>query len=415
MVEVDGPPTRSADNPDRPVITIAPMPFDDDPDGERPRPDRLLPPDDRLWRHPSELGPRAVPVPAAASEPVGRTPALTALAGACLVGAVVAVGAMWWTRPTRIVERQPVAVRTTVANQVASFTANTVPTEQLAADLAPALAVLRVERDGAWLTATAIWIDDHGTLAASAATVAGATSLLVEGTDGRSRSARVAGTDPATGVAALVTDRTAGEPVTVADRATRSGEAAAVVGAPKGGGNAATVAGVIVRSAGLRASVGDLVLHDAIQLDRSVPPDAVGGGLVTADGTLLGLVVGNESDTDLGTVTPGDAVVDAAADLRAHGVVRRAWLGVRAIDLDPVASAVMELPGGARITRISPGSPAEQAGLAVDDVVVAVDRTEIDDASDLVLALRRHRPGESITVHYRRGASTETCEAVLAG
>ena len=126
-------------------------------------------------------------------------------------------------------------------------------------------------------------------------------------------------------------------------------------------------------------------------------------------------MVGNESDTDLGTVTPGRSVVDAATDLRAHGVVRRAWLGVRAVDLDPVASAVMELPGGARITRISPGSPAEAAGLDVDDVVVAVDRTEIDDASDLVLALRRHRPGESITVHYRRGASTVTCEAVLAG
>lgn len=413
MVEVEAPRTRSAENPDRPVITIAPMPFDDDPDGERPRPDRLLPPDDRLWRHPSELGPRAVPV---LPEPAGRTPAFTALAGACLVGAVVAIGAMWWARPTRVVEReQTVAVRTTVANQVASFTANTVPTERLAADLAPSLAVLRVEHDGSWTTATAVWIDDDGTLAASAATVAGATALLVEGVDGRSRSATVAGTDPATGVAALVTDRTAGDPVTVADRATRSGEAAAVVGAPESAGASATVAGVIVRSAGQRAAIGDLVLHDAIQLDRPVPDDAIGGGLVTADGTLLGLVVGNETGSDLGTVTPGEVVVEAAADLRAHGVVRRAWLGVRTVDLDPLASSVLEVPGGARITRISPGSPAEAAGLAVDDVVVAVDRTAIADASDLVLALRDRRPGEAVTVHYRRGPSTATCEAVLAG
>ncbi len=389
------------------------MPFDDDPDGERPGPDRLLPPDDRLWRHPSELGPRNLP---AAPEPVGRTPAFAALAGACLVGVVVAVGAMWWARPTRVVERErPVAVRTTVANQVASFTANTVPTERLADDLAPSLAVLRVQRGGTWANATAVWIDDHGTLVASAATVAGATSLLVEGTDGRSRLARLAGTDPATGVAALVTDQTAGEPATVADRGTRAGEAAAVVGAAASDGGDATVAGVIVRSASERASVGDLVLHDAIQLDRPVPADAIGGALVTADGTLLGLVVGNEADTDLGAVTPGTAVVDAAADLRAHGVVRRAWLGVRAVDLDPVAASLLDLPGGALVTRVSPGSPAEAAGLAVDDVVVAVDRTAIADASDLVLALRGHRPGTAITVHYRRGSSSATCEAVLAG
>ena len=393
------------------------MPFDDDPDGERPRPDRLLPPDDRLWRHPSELGPRALTAP---PEPGGRTPALTALAGACLVGAVVAVGAMWWARPTRVVERQePVAVRTTLANQVASFTANTVPTERLAAQLAPSLAVLRVQRAGTWITATAVWVDDHGTLAASAATVAGATALMVQGTDGVSRPARLAGTDPATGVAALVVDRTSGEPVTVASRATRAGEAAAVVGARAGVASdpagSATVAGVIVRSAGQRASVGDLVLHDAIQLDRAVPDDAVGGGLVTADGSLLGLVVGNASDTDLAAVTPGAAVLDAAADLRAHGVVRRAWLGVRAVDLDPAAASQLELPGGARITRVSPGSPAEEAGLAVDDVVVAVGGTEIDDASDLVLVLRRHEPGEAITVRYRRGAATAACEATLAG
>jgi putative serine protease PepD len=389
------------------------MPFDDDPDGERPRPDRLLPPDDRLWRHPSELGPRALPV---SPEPASRAPALTALAGACLVGAVVAAGAMWWARPARVAELgAPRSEPTTVANQAASFTASTAPTEALAAELAPSLAVLRIQRDGTWITASAVWIDDQGTLAASADVVAGATALLVEGTDGRPNAARVAGTDPATGVAALVTDRTVGEPVTVADRAIRTGEAVAVVGAPEGDGENATVAGVIVRSASQRASIGDLVLHDAIQLDRPVPADAIGGGLVTAEGALIGLVVGNETETDLGTATPGAAVVDAAADLRSHGVVRRAWLGVRAIDLDPVAATLMAVGGGARITRISPGSPAAAAGLAVDDVVVAVDRTDIEDASDLVLALRGHRPGEAITVHYRRGSSAATCEAVLAG
>jgi hypothetical protein len=154
MVEADGPRTRSAENPDRPVITIAPMPFDDDPDGERPRPDRLLPPDDRLWRHPSELGPRALPV---SSEPVSRAPALTALAGACLVGVVVAVGAMWWARPARVVEvGAPRSEPPASASQVASLTASTAPTEALAAELAPSLALLRIERDGTWVTASAV-------------------------------------------------------------------------------------------------------------------------------------------------------------------------------------------------------------------------------------------------------------------
>lgn len=397
------------------------MPLDDDPDDDRPTPDQLLPPDDRLWRHPSEIAAAASPDAGAPSVRVDRrVPARTALAGACLAGAVVAFGAMWIARPTRVVEgeRPPQTIRTAVTAQTAAFS-GTVPTQMLAVRMGSSVAQLRVERDGRWTNGSALWVDDRGTLAVAAPTVAGASGIVVVGDDQTSLTARLVGTDSATGVSALVVDRTAGTPVTLATTTLRAGGPAAVVGATgtdAGEDNGdATVAVVVVRSVSLRATVGDNVVHDAIQLDRSVPTDAHGGALVDVDGGLLGMVVGNSSERSLGAVAPGAAVMTSATDLRDHGKVNRAWLGVRAVDLDPDDADLLGVPGGARLVEITDGSPADAAGLQAGDVVVSIDEHTVDDASDLVKQLATYQPGDRAVVHVRRGTADLDLPVDLGG
>lgn len=399
------------------------MAFDDDPDDERPLPDRLLPPEDRLWRHPSELGAgptRSFVAPGPSGREDRRSLPTTALIGACLAGAVVAVGAMWIARPTRVVEQELPAntLRSAATTQVVAMT-SPIPTERLATALAPSLATLRVEHQGSWSTSTALWIDARGTLAAAMPVVAGATQLVVIGDDGVSRKARLAGVDPATGIASLVVDRTAGTPVTIASTKLRTGEPAAVVGAP--GGDAgrddgdATVASVLVRSVSLRASMGDLVIHDSIQLDREVPVDAMGGALVDVKGELLGMVLGNSDEHRLGTVVSSAVLVDTASTLRDDGTVRRAILGVRAVDLDPGRASALKVSGGAALTSITAGSPAAKAGLAEGDVVTAIGDTAVDDASDLVLGLRDRQPGDRTVIEVRRDGKVRQITATLGG
>ncbi|HEX2577586.1 MAG TPA: PDZ domain-containing protein, partial [Aquihabitans sp.] len=169
------------------------------------------------------------------------------------------------------------------------------------------------------------------------------------------------------------------------------------------------------RSLGRRATVGDHVVHDAIQLDRPVPADAHGGALVDADGALLGLVVGNSTERELGTVVPADDAVDCALALRDHGTVRRAWLGVRAVDLDPDEATLLGVPGGARITEVTLGSPAAAAGVRVGDVVRAVDQHVVDDASDLVNDLADREPGEAVDLHVQRDGQQLGLPITLGG
>lgn len=401
------------------------MPFEDDPEDERPIPDRLLPAEDRLWRHPSEIhasgGPPAAGLAGTSAVPPGRgdrrAPALTALAGACLAGAVVTFGVMWIVRPARVEVALPASSVRSSTSILTTFTKEAVPTERLAIQLAPTIATLRIQRAGVWTTASALWVDDNGTLATAAPIVAEATQLIVVGHDGTSQTAQLAGTDPATGVAALVVDRTAGTPIAVAGQPIRAGESCTVVGAGRTDAARATsnasVASVVIRSISLRASIGEHVIHDAIQLDRQIPVDASGGALVDVDGGLLGLVVGNSTDRNLGTAVNGNSVVSAAKELRENGLVKRAWLGVQAVDLTPDLASMLQVSGGARLTNVTPASPAASAGLRTGDVITAVANAPIANASDLVRTLRTHRPDEAIELTVTRGKSTTKVTATL--
>ena len=394
--------------------------FDDD----WPDPEPMLPPDDRLWRHPSELF-EAVAAPVTPevtlsrrSETSRRVGQVGALAGACLAGAMVAFGAMWLTRPTRTVENLdgPSRVLATASTVASPFAAGTAPTRRLATAMAPEVALLHVRRGAVWTQASALWVDDHGTLAAAAPSVAGATALMIVGSDGTTQDATLVGIDVDTGLAALHVARTAGQIPEVADQPPANGAAAAVAGAPvasTGSYGEATVASVTVRTASRRSTVGPYVLQDSIQLDRPVPDDATGGALVDAEGRLLGMVVGNATEPPLGTAVPAGTVTEIVADLVTDGQVRRAWLGARAIDLDPAQSSALKVSGGARLTQVTPSSPAATAGLQPGDVLVAIDTTTLRNASDLVQALAHRQRGEPATVRYWRSGRSATVTLTL--
>jgi len=70
--------------------------------------------------------------------------------------------------------------------------------------------------------------------------------------------------------------------------------------------------------------------------------------------------------------------------------------------------------GGAIIVEVIPGSPAEQAGLAVGDLITAIDRTPIDARHPLSDVIGQYEPGDRITIHFWRAGKEETVRAVLA-
>lgn len=103
------------------------------------------------------------------------------------------------------------------------------------------------------------------------------------------------------------------------------------------------------------------------------------------------------------TATIGQAGVTPASPMPSGG--QRASLGT-------MPDFAFEGPG-VRVAHVTPGSPAEQAGIAVGDVLLALGAQRLSGLADLSAALRAHRPGETVTVTLRRGDRELRLEVAL--
>jgi len=70
---------------------------------------------------------------------------------------------------------------------------------------------------------------------------------------------------------------------------------------------------------------------------------------------------------------------------------------------------------GARVAEVVEGSPAQDAGLEVGDVITKVDDTDVTDAQELVAAIRAHESGDDITITYERDGESRTADVTLGG
>ena len=89
------------------------------------------------------------------------------------------------------------------------------------------------------------------------------------------------------------------------------------------------------------------------------------------------------------------------------------WLGVETRDLSDSETDRLGRTG-ARVDSVTPGSPAANAGLQAGDIVLGIDNHPIGSSSDLVVALRRYKPNESVGITYERDGGDQVALAILA-
>lgn len=131
--------------------------------------------------------------------------------------------------------------------------------------------------------------------------------------------------------------------------------------------------------------------QDFLQTDASINPGNSGGPLVNLRGEVVGINTAIASSSGhnegIGFSIPVNMVMIVARQLIDHGSVTRGYLGV-SLDSKFGASAATQLgldrPRGARVTAISPGSPAEAAKIRVGDVVLEFNSVPIEDDNHLV-------------------------------
>ena len=405
IVGEPGPPSLGAGA----SLSSCAVPPDDESDDDAPEFGAPLPPDDRLWRHPSELGPIDGLADVATEGDQRRS--ASALWGvavvAGLVGAALSLGvvAMAGGFNGKVVEK-PVVEKVPVRAVAEDATQ---PSGVVGVTRAVAPVLVRIEattRKGSAVGSGVLFRDD-GYLVTDAHLVQSASAVQVTLADGRSVPGTMIGSDAWSAIAVIKVD--AGQvPVATFGSATglQIGQTAIAIGAPQGPSGGPSVTVGVVSAVGKQVnSLEGVSLRDMIETDAAAADESSGGALSDANGVLIGVVttVAQPDGANLDFAAPIDVVRSVAEDIITTGTARHTWLGVEGADAD----------GGARVTKVAGGSPAAQAGLSNDDVIAAVDGTKIVSMSALRVALRGHHTGETITLVVSRSGQDLTMTATL--
>ena len=107
----------------------------------------------------------------------------------------------------------------------------------------------------------------------------------------------------------------------------------------------------------------------------------------------------------LGFAIPIDDVAGILGDLRDHGYVTGAYLGISVRSMDAEVANAYGLPIGSQVATVENGSCSQKAGIQEKDIIVKLGEYEIEDNSDLLRALRKFKAGDTTTITVWRSGS----------
>ena len=228
---------------------------------------------------------------------------------------------------------------------------------------------------------------------------------------GRTLEARIVGIDADIDLALLKIEARNLPAIRLADyNKLRQGEVVFAFGSPEGLQNSVTM-GVVSSVARQTDPDSPLVF---IQTDAPINPGNSGGPLVNVDGELVGLNTfiltqsgGNEG---LGFAIPSATIAFAYPQLRRYGHVHRGAIGLEVQAITPGLAAGLKLPAdwGVIVSDIAPGSPAEAAGLKVQDIITNIDGRSVENLPSLASLVFMRQGGERIRLGVLRGAEKLT-------
>jgi serine protease Do len=234
--------------------------------------------------------------------------------------------------------------------------------------------------------------------------------------DGSVYDAKVVGSDPKTDLALIKVDASKSFPfVKFADRDPRVGDWVVAVGNPFGLGG--TVTAGIVSARG--RDIGSGPYDDYIQIDAPINKGNSGGPAFNMDGEVIGVNTAifspSGGSVGIGFDIPATTAKMVVAQLKEHGRMDRAWLGVQ---IQPVTAEIADSLGmkkaeGAIVAQPQADSPASNAGIVAGDVITEIDGASIKDSRELARKVGMMAPGTKIKVTLARKGEIKTLTLTL--
>ncbi|MFV2111935.1 trypsin-like peptidase domain-containing protein [Micromonospora sp. LOL_025] len=247
--------------------------------------------------------------------------------------------------------------------------------------------------------------------------------VVVTFADGKTAQAQVRGTDPKTDLAVVKANGVSGlKAATFGDSdAMQVGDQVLALGSPLGLQGSVTAGILSARDRTIQAGSGEQRQEPAqgassiaglLQTDAPINPGNSGGALVNTRGEVIGINTaiatagqGSSGNIGVGFAIPSNKAKDVAGKLQRGEKVSHPSLGV---------SVTAAEGGGALVAAVTPGSPAEKAGLQRGDVVTRFGDKVVNDSDDLVGAVQAGKVGDRVEVTYKRNGTESRATVTLA-
>ena len=285
---------------------------------------------------------------------------------------------------------------------------------EIAANAQPAVVQLNIVGGDGEGTGSGFVISNDGYIITNhhVAGVAGsAGSIEVTFSDGETATGRLIGSNPGYDIAVVKVDRAGLTSLPLGSSGDLNvGDAVIAVGSPLGLTGTVTTGIVSALNRPVTAGGnGDLAFINAIQTDAAINPGNSGGPLLDGTGAVIGVnsaiaslgaLGGQAGSIGLGFAIPIDVAKRITDEIIATGTSTTPIIGV---SLD----AAFTGPGG-RVESVTPGEPAELAGLQAGDLITRIDGMVIADSTQLIVTIRAKAPGDTVLLTVERdGQETE--------
>jgi S1-C subfamily serine protease len=286
-------------------------------------------------------------------------------------------------------------------------------------------------------TGSGFVIDKNGTILTNAHVINGARKVTVQFADKQQAVAKVLGKDESTDLALLKVDpaHLTLVPLALGTSSTvQVGDPAVAIGNPFGLERTLTTGVISAVHRPIQAPNG-FQIDDAIQTDAPINPGNSGGPLIDATGKVIGINSQIETggsgngNVGIGFAVPIDTAKRYVPQLEKEGRVDRGYLGVSTTTIDKSLQGLnLPVAHGALVQSVTPGSPADKAGIRAGDISAMLDNqpiqlggdiiTEVDGKAirsneDLTAAIAGRKQGDAVKVTLVRGGKDKTVEVTL--
>jgi S1-C subfamily serine protease len=268
---------------------------------------------------------------------------------------------------------------------------------------------------------TGFIISSDGYIATNAHVVANATSVQVKLDGGQEVAGHVVGASTQSDLAVVkingknlpVAELGDSDALEVGDQVVAIGNALGLEGEPT------VTSGIVSGVDRVLQEPNGTNIPNCLQTDASINPGNSGGPLVNGSGQVIGIntaIADPSQSNNIGFAISINQAKTVITALQAGKQPQLAFLGISTETVGPGSQDVpsnLSVTQGAYVTSVASGSAAGKAGIRQGDVVVRIDNQAVTTSDDVINLVRRHAPGDKMTVVVNRNGTEKTFTVTL--